>query len=854
MAITPNDPANFSPTLQGYTGQGAFRFWCQTVLPLVYDDSLSYYELLNKVVNYLNNVISDVSQVETNVGEIVESYNDLEAYVNSNYLQLVETYNQLENYVNDYFENLDVQNEINTKLDEMASSGALSVLIAPIVPQLVADWLAENITPTTPAVDATLSVQGAAADAKKTGEMVAPVFDPTANYIAGDYVNYGGTIYVFSQNHNAGAWTGSDVIAVKIGEEVYDLKSALINDSNGVLSLDKLTKQTPYATSNGWKIISGGLCASDTNYKLIKCRVTAGIPIFIWCFNSNVKIQFQNSDSVPSYEPSNVVGDEISDGYCGVLGVPIGARFIIFSTLTEDNNTGVYFTPEVLARIESDNTQKQLENKEKYDLFYINPVLERGGLNEGINGAITDVTNRLRSKDFLYAVTSNLKVELPDGMQWFPIEYDDTLTLRKTPESWISGDWTLTYPYFKFVLRNSDNSDIQVSDASGFNIYAGYVEPLFGKLPYSVFEQIIPSATASGWKLTNSGVSASDSDYELIKYYVDGLTSVFIRSDHIFQFQNSVYVPADYNTYIIGSPIVGEAYQKYDIPTGTTYIILSRLKTKQYDGIYKNMPFVQNNNFTQKVSPVLMEERYIGHRGGGKTAPENTIPGLQQGFDNGFKILEIDIQFTSDNVPVVLHDTTINRTARNADGTSISNTVNISDITYAQSQDYDFGVWKGEQYVGTKLPKLDDVLLFAKKHGCAVECDVYSTENMTKAKANILYNVVKNRGMTGEVMFTGLYTSTLMLFEDHADICVCCSGVSTAESYAQEASTYLQKSMYTMCSVQDPYMTDDQVKYIHQHGMKAKAFTISTNTTANTSWEHGVDKMILDGIYPSEII
>ena len=51
MSITPNDPANFTPTMQGYTGQGSFRFWCQTVLPLVYDDSLSYYELLNKVVN-----------------------------------------------------------------------------------------------------------------------------------------------------------------------------------------------------------------------------------------------------------------------------------------------------------------------------------------------------------------------------------------------------------------------------------------------------------------------------------------------------------------------------------------------------------------------------------------------------------------------------------------------------------------------------------------------------------------------------------------------------------------------------------------------------------------------------------
>jgi hypothetical protein len=40
-----------------------FKFWCQKVLPLVYDDSLSYYEVLCKVVDYLNNMISDVNNV-----------------------------------------------------------------------------------------------------------------------------------------------------------------------------------------------------------------------------------------------------------------------------------------------------------------------------------------------------------------------------------------------------------------------------------------------------------------------------------------------------------------------------------------------------------------------------------------------------------------------------------------------------------------------------------------------------------------------------------------------------------------------------------------------------------------------
>ena len=35
-----------------------FRFWCYKVLPLVYDDSLSYYEVLCKVVKYINELIA----------------------------------------------------------------------------------------------------------------------------------------------------------------------------------------------------------------------------------------------------------------------------------------------------------------------------------------------------------------------------------------------------------------------------------------------------------------------------------------------------------------------------------------------------------------------------------------------------------------------------------------------------------------------------------------------------------------------------------------------------------------------------------------------------------------------------
>ena len=150
--IVKKDPADFTPTLGNYTDLQPFRFWCQKVLPLVYDDSLSYYELLCKVVDYLNKTMEDVGVLEGDVTELHEAYK------------------KLQGYVNDYFSTLDVQEEINSKLDIMAENGELTKLIAPLLPNLIADWLSKNITPTTPVIDKTLTISGAGADAKIVGD------------------------------------------------------------------------------------------------------------------------------------------------------------------------------------------------------------------------------------------------------------------------------------------------------------------------------------------------------------------------------------------------------------------------------------------------------------------------------------------------------------------------------------------------------------------------------------------------------------------------------------------------------------------------------------------------------------
>lgn len=88
-----------------------FRFWCQKVLPLVYEDSLSYYELLCKVVDYLNKTMENVNKLSENFDELQKSFNTLKKYIE------------------EYFDSLDLQEEVNKKLDEMAEDGTLASLV-----------------------------------------------------------------------------------------------------------------------------------------------------------------------------------------------------------------------------------------------------------------------------------------------------------------------------------------------------------------------------------------------------------------------------------------------------------------------------------------------------------------------------------------------------------------------------------------------------------------------------------------------------------------------------------------------------------------------------------------------------
>ena len=89
-------------------------------------DALTDYELLCKVVEYLNKVIESQN-------EVVESTEGL-----------LEAFSALQSYVANYFENLDVQEEINNKLDAMVEAGTLQEIITTYIQSNVA-WTFDTV-------------------------------------------------------------------------------------------------------------------------------------------------------------------------------------------------------------------------------------------------------------------------------------------------------------------------------------------------------------------------------------------------------------------------------------------------------------------------------------------------------------------------------------------------------------------------------------------------------------------------------------------------------------------------------------------------------------------------------------
>lgn len=188
------------------------------------------------------------------------------------------------------------------------------------------------------------------------------------------------------------------------------------------------------------------------------------------------------------------------------------------------------------------------------------------------------------------------------------------------------------------------------------------------------------------------------------------------------------------------------------IPEGCYNVAFSfRRPAGAFVGVYRNADNVRAMIYDLARAGKTFPDgvTVVAHGGGSIYAPENTMPCFQTYIDRGFKALECDIRFTSDNIPVCLHDSSINRTARKKDGSDVSDTVYVNANTYTVLNDtYDFGIWWGSSFAETPMPKVEDFLKLCRKNACHAFLEVKTGND---GQIEILVELVNKLGMLRDV-------------------------------------------------------------------------------------------------------
>ena len=110
---------------------------------------------------------------------------------------------------------------------------------------------------------------------------------------------------------------------------------------------------------------------------------------------------------------------------------------------------------------------------------------------------------------------------------------------------------------------------------------------------------------------------------------------------------------------------------------------------------------------------------WIAHRGAGKLAPENTLAAFKLGASYGYRMFECDVKLSSDDVPFLLHDDTLDRTTN---GQGIA-----GNQIWQALQLLDAGSWHSAAYSGEHLPSLDTVAAYCISNGFDLNIEIKPT-------------------------------------------------------------------------------------------------------------------------------
>ena len=222
--------------------------------------------------------------------------------------------------------------------------------------------------------------------------------------------------------------------------------------------------------------------------------------------------------------------------------------------------------------------------------------------------------------------------------------------------------------------------------------------------------------------------------------------------------------------------------------------------------------------------------------------PPWTMSAYKEAIRRGYKIVDADILFTKDKIPVIAHDIELNRVS-NGRG-------NLTNKTIEELEQLDFGIKFNKKYSGEKILKFEDLLKLCKENEIIIDLDLghlnYSEFNNNMYEyIRILINYVEKYDMVNSILFNDKRQTIFEIIElIRNDLSFSINGMNEKESIKKIKDKYQNSSIiiYNMGGLMEgKKINEDAVKYGLSLGKKIKAAKINSFDFARKVISWGVN-------------
>ncbi len=229
----------------------------------------------------------------------------------------------------------------------------------------------------------------------------------------------------------------------------------------------------------------------------------------------------------------------------------------------------------------------------------------------------------------------------------------------------------------------------------------------------------------------------------------------------------------------------------------------------------------------------------ISHRGANQLAPENTLAAFHKAAELGVQWIEFDVALSKDNVPVVIHDDTLERTT-NGRG-------KVSNHTFAELKSLDAGSWFSPEYTGTQIPSLVEVLQFCQQYRLGMNIEIKSLKKNMNVAVKTILQVVKPYCLPNysNVIFSS-FSIPVMKALRKADSML---PMGLLLSYKRiDWRLLAQRLRCDHIHLANTLVTPEFVQKIHRTGRKVLSYTVNDVEMMQKFRQIGVDAVFTDNL------